>query len=323
MVGFCSGTIAGLVAATPCSGYISPWASLIVGVLSGSICNYATKGHSLRSPAELTSFDDLIPAKFILRIDDGLDLFAEHAVGGIIGLLANALFGSKEIVAFDGITKIPGGWIDHNWKQLYIQFAYVCAVCAYDFVVTALICKALDLIPGLQLRATAEAEEIGMDEDQVRVLIREFESFECIRRYRLESLPRTMLNCVVISGTHQRSQPRKLANWTIPYPTRSLGSMQLATVTVCQTTLPVSSMVIRRVLKRKILMGLFQLWQSKMSDSNLKYHLMYPCSMLSSTAFDIYLKSLMCKQIVLPVTFRKIDSVSLAVPSINKVLLGL
>lgn len=44
MVGFCSGTIAGLVAATPSSGYLKPWSSVVVGVLSGTLCNFATKG---------------------------------------------------------------------------------------------------------------------------------------------------------------------------------------------------------------------------------------------------------------------------------------
>jgi len=43
MVGFCSGTIAGLVAATPSSGYIPPWASIILGIVTGIVCNYATK----------------------------------------------------------------------------------------------------------------------------------------------------------------------------------------------------------------------------------------------------------------------------------------
>ena len=44
MVGFCSGTIAGLVAATPSSGFLKPWSSVIVGILAGGICNFATKG---------------------------------------------------------------------------------------------------------------------------------------------------------------------------------------------------------------------------------------------------------------------------------------
>lgn len=48
MVGFCSGTIAGLVAATPSSGYIHPWAAVITGVISGTLCNYATKGETTR-----------------------------------------------------------------------------------------------------------------------------------------------------------------------------------------------------------------------------------------------------------------------------------
>ncbi|TFK76731.1 ammonium transporter [Pluteus cervinus] len=149
MVGFCSGTIAGLVAATPSSGYVHPWGSVVVGILSGAICNFATK------------------AKFILRIDDALDLFAEHAVGGIIGLLMNAFFGSRAIIELDGVSSAPGGWVDHNWKQLYIQLVYVLATCSYAFVVTALIAKGVDMVPGLKLRSTAEGERLGMDEVEI------------------------------------------------------------------------------------------------------------------------------------------------------------
>lgn len=47
MVGFCSGTIAGLVAATPASGYIQPWAAIIMGTITGAVCNYATKSETL------------------------------------------------------------------------------------------------------------------------------------------------------------------------------------------------------------------------------------------------------------------------------------
>ena len=47
MVGFCSGTIAGLVAATPSSGFIHPWSSVIVGVIAGGTCNFATKSEGL------------------------------------------------------------------------------------------------------------------------------------------------------------------------------------------------------------------------------------------------------------------------------------
>ncbi|KAG5650638.1 hypothetical protein H0H81_011521 [Sphagnurus paluster] len=150
MVGFCSGTIAGLVAATPSSGYLHLWSSVIVGVLSGGICNFATK------------------VKFLIGVDDALDLFAEHAVGGIIGILLNAFFASTTIINLDDLEHTDkGGWINHNWKQLYIQFTYVCATCAYTFVVTAFLAKCVDLIPGLHLRNTPEAEKRGMDEIEI------------------------------------------------------------------------------------------------------------------------------------------------------------
>lgn len=47
MVGFCSGTIAGLVAATPASGYIPPWAAVVMGIVTGAVCNYSTKSKIL------------------------------------------------------------------------------------------------------------------------------------------------------------------------------------------------------------------------------------------------------------------------------------
>ncbi|CAL1696594.1 unnamed protein product [Somion occarium] len=150
MVGFCSGTIAGLVAATPASGYIPTWAAIVMGIVVGALSNYGTK------------------LKFFLRIDDALDLAAEHAMGGIIGLLFNGLFADSSLTALDNVnTAVPGGWIEHNWKQLYIQFAYVCATVGYTFVVTALIAKGMDMIPFLRLRATPEDEALGMDDVQI------------------------------------------------------------------------------------------------------------------------------------------------------------
>ncbi|KAL5635100.1 hypothetical protein ACGC1H_002959 [Rhizoctonia solani] len=157
MVGMCSGTIGGLVAATPASGFITLWGSVILGVVTGAVCNYATK------------------IKYLIGIDDALDLFAEHAVGGILGLLANGLFADTDLIALDGVnTAVPGGWIKHNYKQLYIQFAYVCACCAYVFVMTAILAKIVDVIPFLGLRATEEGEILGMDDDQIGEFVQDF-----------------------------------------------------------------------------------------------------------------------------------------------------
>ncbi|KAI5991449.1 ammonium transporter [Pisolithus albus] len=150
MVGFCSGSIAGLVATTAAAGYLQPWASVIMGIVSGVVCNYGTK------------------VKLILGIDDAFDIFAAHAVGGIIGLLFNGIFASRSVIALDGVNlNVNGGWVDHNWKQLYIQFDYICAASGYTFVVTAIICKAIDKIPGLQLRTTPEGESVGLDEVEI------------------------------------------------------------------------------------------------------------------------------------------------------------
>ncbi|CDK28050.1 unnamed protein product [Kuraishia capsulata CBS 1993] len=148
-VGLCSGIICGLVAATPTSGIIPLWASVILGVFTSIVCNFSTK------------------IKFWLRVDDSMDVMAEHGMAGVIGLLFNGIFGSSAVIGYDGVTEHGGGWIDHNWKQLYIQVAYIAACVGYSCVVTAIICLVLNRIPGCNLRAPSDGEERGMDEDQI------------------------------------------------------------------------------------------------------------------------------------------------------------
>ncbi|KAI5950563.1 MEP1 [Candida margitis] len=149
MVAVCSGCISGLVAATPSSGMIPLWASVILGIVAGVVCNLSTQ------------------LKYLCHVDDSLDVWAEHGVAGVIGLLFNALLGSKTVIGYDNVTDHEGGWIDHNWKQLYIQIAYILATLAYSAVVTAILCFVIDHIPGLHLRLSYEAEEMGVDEDQI------------------------------------------------------------------------------------------------------------------------------------------------------------
>lgn len=73
-VGFCSGIVAGLVAITPGSGYVPAWSAVVYGIVAGIGCNYATK------------------LKYFVRCDDALDIFAVHAVGGLIGNICTAFF---------------------------------------------------------------------------------------------------------------------------------------------------------------------------------------------------------------------------------------
>ncbi|MBE3044517.1 ammonium transporter [Candidatus Bathyarchaeota archaeon] len=103
----------------------------------------------------------------MIGIDDSLDVFAEHGIGGIVGLIFNAFFAEGWVVGLDGVnTGMTGGFMDGNYKQLYIQLAYIFATSAYAFVMSVIIAKAIDMIPGLKLRASEEAELLGLDDDQ-------------------------------------------------------------------------------------------------------------------------------------------------------------
>lgn len=151
MVGWCSGAISGLVAATPASGYLDTWGSVALGVVTGVLCNFGTK------------------IKYWIRIDDSMDVFSEHGLAGMIGLMFNALLGVDYVVGLDGVNTGLGigGWPIGNYKQFYIQLAYVVACTAYSFVVSAILAYAINYIPGLSLRASEEAELLGMDDDQL------------------------------------------------------------------------------------------------------------------------------------------------------------
>ncbi|TEB33117.1 ammonium transporter [Coprinellus micaceus] len=145
-VGFCSGAIAGLVAITPGSGYVGAPAAVLFGFLAGTLCNFATQ------------------LKFLAGYDDALDIFASHAVGGIVGNLLTGLFAQASVAGFDGFSEIPGGWLDRNFIQLAYQLADSVAGIGYSFVVTTIILWAMHYIPGLRLRVSEETEIVGIDE---------------------------------------------------------------------------------------------------------------------------------------------------------------
>ena len=107
--------------------------------------------------------------KYYLRIDDSLDIFAEHGVAGMLGLMANALFGATYIIGLDGVNTgiITGGWINHNYRSFYVQLAYVLAATGWSFTMSLILAYVINFIPGLHLRASEEAELLGMDDDQL------------------------------------------------------------------------------------------------------------------------------------------------------------
>jgi hypothetical protein len=100
----------------------------------------------------------------MVGIDDAMDIFAEHGVGGMVGLLFTALCADSTITALDGVTtNTKGGWIDHNWQQLRIQAVYVGVAALYTLSVSAVLLKIINSIPLLRLRCTEEEESMGMD----------------------------------------------------------------------------------------------------------------------------------------------------------------
>jgi Amt family ammonium transporter len=148
-VGFCSGVVAGLVAITPGSGYVPAWSAVVYGVVAGVACNYGTK------------------LKYLLRIDDSLDVFAVHAIGGFCGNLLTGLFAADYIVRLDGFSSIAGGFLNRHYMQLAYQFCDSVTGMAYSFVGSCIILFVINLIPGLRLRAREDDEIMGIDDAEI------------------------------------------------------------------------------------------------------------------------------------------------------------
>lgn len=147
-VGMCSGAIAGLVGITPGAGFVPVYFAVPIGAITGIACNFA------------------VDLKNLLQIDDGMDVYALHGVGGAVGSVLTGLFAADYIAALDGVS-ISGGWINHNYRQLGYQLAAVCATFAWTTVVTAILLFVFNKIPFLKIRLSEEEEEQGTDSAQI------------------------------------------------------------------------------------------------------------------------------------------------------------
>jgi len=136
VVGAACGAVAGLVAITPASGYVTAGGAIAIGLVVGCLCYSAT----------------LLRER--LRIDDALDVFAVHGVGGMFGALATGVLATTAINAFPGL-------IDGNPGQVAKQAIAVAATIAYAVVATYVIVKAVDFVLGL--RVPSHEEEVGLD----------------------------------------------------------------------------------------------------------------------------------------------------------------
>ncbi|KAG2098922.1 ammonium transporter AmtB-like domain-containing protein [Suillus discolor] len=179
VVGFCSGAIAGLVAITPGSGFVGSPAAVLFGFMAGTVCNFATQ------------------LKFIFKYDDTLDIFASHAIGGIVGNVLTGLFAQASIASADGVVTIPGGWLDQNYRQLGIQLADSVSGLSYSFVMTTIILWVMHFIPGLRIRCDEETEILGVDDAEMGEFAYDYVALEN------EVMPRSEYNAGASSGSRE------------------------------------------------------------------------------------------------------------------------
>jgi Amt family ammonium transporter len=141
-LGAASGAVAGLVAITPASGYVGPISSIVIGAAAGCECFAAVTLRARKT-----------------NVDDSLDVFGVHGIGGTVGALATGLFASKAInpAGNDGL-------FFGNPAQFGTQTIAVLATWVYAIVVTFVILKVLDAVMGL--RVAAEQEDAGLDVSQ-------------------------------------------------------------------------------------------------------------------------------------------------------------
>jgi Amt family ammonium transporter len=142
VLGIVTGMVAGLGTITPASGSVGPAAAVVIGLSAGVVCYFAT-----------------ITLKNKLKIDDSLDVFPVHGVGGMLGMMMAGVFCSPSLGLFsgngfsDGISTIGG--------QLVVQATGVVATFVYTAVASWVLFKIVDLLVGL--RVDDEEETIGLD----------------------------------------------------------------------------------------------------------------------------------------------------------------
>ncbi|MEI6199533.1 MAG: ammonium transporter [Actinomycetota bacterium] len=141
-LGAASGAVAGLVAITPCAGFVGGLAPIIIGLAAGVVCYLA------------------LTLKTRFNFDDSLDVIAVHLIGGISGALLLGLFADMKVnsLGFNGVFFGGGS------KLLVNQIIAIAATFAFSFIVTWVAAKILDATIGL--RVSQEDELVGLDQSQ-------------------------------------------------------------------------------------------------------------------------------------------------------------
>jgi Amt family ammonium transporter len=141
VLGFCIGAVVGLVAITPAAGFVAVPQSIFIGFTAAIISNLA------------------VYYKSKSKLDDTLDVFPCHGVGGMVGMLMTGVFATKTVNGAGAEGLLYG-----NTEFFITQVKALVIVVAYSFLVSLLIFKAISLM--LPLRVSQEEEEIGLDATQ-------------------------------------------------------------------------------------------------------------------------------------------------------------
>ncbi|MBT7225848.1 MAG: ammonium transporter, partial [Gammaproteobacteria bacterium] len=141
-LGAITGMVAGLATITPASGSVGPAGALIVGLSGGVICYFATTY-----------------LKQKIKIDDSLDVFPVHGVGGIVGTLLAGILVSGNLGIFSGNGLAKGVTMG---SQLVVQLIGVLSVAAYTGILTFLLLKLVGAVTS-GIRVTREEEQMGLD----------------------------------------------------------------------------------------------------------------------------------------------------------------
>ncbi len=140
-LGAATGAVVGLVAITPAAGFVQPWAAIPIGIVAAVLSYYV-----------------MIWRNKAKKIDESLDVFACHGVGGIWGALATGIFATA------AVNPAGAGLLSGNPKQVLIQLVAILTVVVYAFSVSWVLAKILDVTMGL--RVNEEEEVVGLDISQ-------------------------------------------------------------------------------------------------------------------------------------------------------------
>jgi Amt family ammonium transporter len=141
VLGAATGAIVGLAAVTPAAGFVQPWAGIPIGVIAAVLSYYVMLWRNKAN-----------------KVDESLDVFACHGVGGAWGLLATGIFATA------AVNPAGSGLVDGNGKQILIQLVTIAVIAVYAFGISWILATILKATMGL--RVNEEEEVVGLDISQ-------------------------------------------------------------------------------------------------------------------------------------------------------------